>query len=185
MDACAGVGGKTAHIAERLEGRGRVIAVDTDRERLIRSKKNLERLGLDGVETVEGDVCRGGWPESDRVLVDAPCSGLGTVRRRPDIKWAVSEEDVTSRLPSLQGKILRAAAQAVKPGGALVYATCSAEPEENEGVVNAFLTERKDFVVEAPPLPAVLASPDGFVRLRPDLHGTDGFFIARLTRKAM
>ncbi len=184
LDACAGVGGKTAHVAERLEGRGRVIAVDTDGERLARSKQNLRRLGLDGVETAEGDLRRGGWPDSDRVLVDAPCSGLGTVRRRPDIKWAVSEEDVSRRLPVLQGEILRAAAQAVKPGGVLVYATCTMEPEENEGVVGAFLAERRDFAADAPPLPVALVSPDGFVRLRPDQHGTDGFFIARLRRKA-
>ena len=183
LDACAGVGGKTAHAAERLDGRGRVVAVDTDGERLSLSRRNVRRLGLDGVETVEADVRRGGWPESDRVLVDAPCSGLGTVRRRPDIKWAVGEEDVAHRLPALQGEILRAAAQAVKPGGVLVYATCTTEPEENEGVVGAFLAERGDFAAEAPSLPAALASPDFFVRLRPDLHGTDGFFIALLRRK--
>jgi 16S rRNA (cytosine967-C5)-methyltransferase len=105
---------------------------------------------------------------------------LGTIRRRPDIKWARAEEDVRTRLPALQKEILLSAAKALKPGGTLVYATCSTEPEENEDVVRILLSERPDIRLDPPPLSSSLISPDGFVRLRPDLHGTDGFFLASL-----
>lgn len=179
LDLCAGVGGKTGHIAERLGGKGRVIAVDTDARRLNILNENAARLGLSGIETVTADAADPSLPAADRVLVDAPCSGLGTVRRRPDIKWARREEDVL-RLPDLQKKILHAAAARLKVGGTLVYATCTTEPEENENVASSLAAAVPGLSMKPAPGPA---SPDGFLRLRPDLHGTDGFFIAVFERK--
>lgn len=183
LDLCAGAGGKSGHMAERMENRGRVVALDSDRARLENLRRTAARLGLGIVETVAGDARKAGdrWPGGfDRVLADVPCSGLGTIRRRPDIKWARAEEDVRTRLPALQKEILLSAAKALKPGGTLVYATCSTEPEENEDVVRILLSERPDIRLDPPPLSSSLISPDGFVRLRPDLHGTDGFFLASL-----
>lgn len=179
LDLCAGVGGKTGHIAERLKGEGRVTAVDTDVRRLGVLKENAERLGLTGIETLAADAADPALPLADRVLVDAPCSGFGTLRRRPDIKWARQEADVR-RLPELQKKILHAAAGRLKPGGTLVYATCTTEPEENEEVAASLPAARPDVVLKRAPGPA---SPDGLLRLRPDLYGTDGFFIAVFERK--
>ena len=183
LDLCAGAGGKSGHLAERMENRGRIVAVDSDRARLENLRRTAARLGVSIVETVSDDARKAGarWPGGfDRVLADVPCSGLGTIRRRPDIKWARGEEDVRTRLPVLQREILRSAAKALKPGGVLVYSTCSTEPEENEDVVGVLLSERSDVRPVSPPVTADLVSPDGFVRLRPDLHGTDGFFLASL-----
>lgn len=179
LDLCAGVGGKTGHIAERLNGRGRVTAVDTDARRLTALKENAARLGLSGIETLTADAADPALPEADRIFVDVPCSGFGTLRRRPDIKWARDEDDVR-RLPALQKKILHAAAARLKPGGTLVYATCTTEPEENEDVAASLLAVRPDMLLKPAPGPA---SPDGYLRLRPDLYGTDGFFIAVFERK--
>jgi 16S rRNA (cytosine967-C5)-methyltransferase len=181
LDLCAGVGGKSAHMAERMGNRGRVVAVDTNGERLKTLASNASRLGVTIIAAKKGDARKGAGLEADRVLVDAPCSGLGTLRRRPDIKWAREEKDVAERLPVLQGEILAGAASSVKRGGLLAYATCTTEPEENEGVVSGFLKAHAGFAA-APLPPGFPADADGFVRLRPDLHGTDGFFIALLRR---
>jgi 16S rRNA (cytosine967-C5)-methyltransferase len=175
LDLCAGAGGKSGYMAERMENRGRVVAVDSDVPRLDHLRRMSARLGLHIVEAVVDDARNAGvrWPGIfDRVLADVPCSGLGAIRRRPDIKWARGEEDVRTRLPALQKEILSSAAKALKPGGMLVYATCTTEPEENEDVVGGFLSERPDF------------RPDPFVHLRPDLHGTDGFFLVPLRLRA-
>jgi 16S rRNA (cytosine967-C5)-methyltransferase len=180
LDLCAGLGGKACHIAERLDGRGRVTAVDTDAPRLKRLKESVARLGLSCIEAVQADARDPKLAVADRVLVDVPCSGFGAVRRRPDIKWARDEEDVAVRLPALQRELLFAAADRVKPGGRLVYATCTTEPEENEGPVRALLEARPGFKAASAPG----AGGDGFVRLRPDVHGTDGFFIAVMERKS-
>jgi 16S rRNA (cytosine967-C5)-methyltransferase len=187
LDLCAGVGGKSGHMAERMENRGRIVAVDSDGPRLENLRRMSTRLGITIVEPIADDARNAGvlWPGIfDRVLVDVPCSGIGAIRRRPDIKWARGEEDVRSRFPALQKEILNSAVKALKPGGTLVYATCTTEPEENEDVVRWCLRERSDVRLDPPDGPAGTVSPDGFVRFRTDLHSTDGFFLARLRLKA-
>jgi 16S rRNA (cytosine967-C5)-methyltransferase len=185
LDLCAGVGGKSTHIAERMDNQGRVTAVDTSADRLSLLTENSRRLGAAIIHPDLLDAREAGkkyFESADRVLVDAPCSGLGVVRRRPDLRWSKREADVRETLPRLQADLLRAAALCLKPGGVLVYSTCTLEPEEDEGVVRTFLAERADFQIEPPPAPG--ATPEGYVQLWPHRHDTDGFFIARLRKSA-
>jgi 16S rRNA (cytosine967-C5)-methyltransferase len=192
LDACAAPGGKSTGIAERVGAQGCVLAVDRHPRRLDLIRRGARRLGLDSLRTLERDATR---PlkelpvegELDRVLVDAPCSGLGTLRRNADARWRVGPED-PARLAELQLAILRNAAAVLRPGGALVYGTCTLLPEENEAVVEAFLGEAKAFRrAQRSELPAELApvlDAEGQLRCLPHRHDTDGFFAARLVRVA-
>lgn len=193
LDACSAPGTKAGHLAELMGDRGRVAAADIDARRLARVAAGSRRLGLNSVTTHRLDardgtalaaLVDGGF---DRVLVDAPCSGLGTLARRPDLRWQKDEADIKA-LASLQTAILAGAATAVKPGGVLVYSTCTTTKEENFDVVAGFLMARPDFAPAAlaPCLPAALAADavDHQLMLWPHRHGTDGFFIARLRRRA-
>lgn len=144
LDFCAAPGGKTAQIAWRMKGEGRLVAQEVNPRRLARLKDNLRRLRLDWVETT-GTV--GDDALFDRVLVDAPCSNTGVLRRRPDARWRWDSERLVE-LVALQRDVLAAAARHVAPGGILVYSTCSIEPEENEEQVRAFLADHSDFVEE-------------------------------------
>jgi 16S rRNA (cytosine967-C5)-methyltransferase len=183
-DVCAAPGTKTTHLAQLMENRGRVIAFDPQPARLARIAEATRRLGIDIVDSRDGraqelsgalaDTC-------DAVLVDAPCSNLGVLRRNPEVKWRRSPADVKAAAAE-QGAILSAAATMVKPGGRLVYATCSLEPEENEDVVAVFLAGRPEFRVDSPADFAVAPDPGGFVRCLPHRHGTDGFTAVRLAR---
>jgi 16S rRNA (cytosine967-C5)-methyltransferase len=184
-DACAAPGTKTTHLAELMGDRGTVLAIDTQPARLALAGRAAARLGLGIVECHPGSVIELAprWRERcDRVLVDAPCSNLGVLRRNPEVKWRRGPEDL-ARLPRRQRAILEAAAQMARPGGRLVYATCSLEPEENEAVVDGFLAAHPAWQVEPPPVDFPLP-PDarGFVRLDPVRHGTDGFTALRLRR---
>lgn len=190
IDAAAAPGGKTTHLAERMGGRGRVIANDVHAGRLALVEENCRRLGIANVEPVAGDGrdLPARWEgQADRVLLDAPCSGLGVLNRRPDARWRKTEEQVAA-LPALQGELLAAAARCVRPGGVLVYSTCTTEPEENGGVCDRFLAAHPGFAPEslAPYLPAPLAAEPGVeggrLQLLPFRHGVDGFFIARFRR---
>jgi 16S rRNA (cytosine967-C5)-methyltransferase len=177
LDACAAPGGKTIAIAERL-GPGRSItAFDRNRAGLGRLAREAERLGVSAV-VAQADACR---PPTERpfdaVLVDAPCSGLGTLRRHPEIKWRRRPEDIP-RLAVLQQEIVAGVAPLVKPGGLLVYAVCTRTTEETTGVVETLLAAQPRFVVEPARGPCVDA--DGFLRTAPYRHGMDGFFAARL-----
>ena len=185
-DACAAPGTKTAHLAQLMENRGRIVAFDPQPARLARVTETLARLGVDIVET------RGGTAETlsgemaaacDGVLVDAPCSNLGVLRRNPEVKWRREPGDIAAS-GTRQREILAAAAGMVKPGGRLVYATCSLEPEENEAVTAAFLAARADFVLDPPAAFPLPLDGDGVLRCRPHRHGTDGFTAVRLRRKA-
>ncbi len=167
-----------------MDNRGRVLAFDPQASRLALVADAAARLGATIVEL------RGGTAESlapgfaaacDAVLVDAPCSNLGVLRRNPEVKWRRAPEDIGASA-ARQSQILAAAATMVKPGGRLVYATCSLEPEENEHVIAAFLAERRDFARDHPadfPLPL---DADGVLRCLPHRHGTDGFTALRLRR---
>lgn len=190
LDVCAAPGGKTTHLAEMMEGRGEVVACDVSERGLEKLADNARRLGLDCIRTQVRDAVRGlpGEPESfDRVLVDAPCSGLGTLRAHPETRWRREPRDLR-RLAALQADILDQAATRVAPGGLLVYATCTLSRPENEGVVEGFLERHREFAVEAaaehlPSSARYMAAEPYFLAL-PHRHDTEGFFAARLRRTA-
>ena len=138
LDMCAAPGGKTTYIAQKMQNRGRIIAADSSNSRLGLVSENCKRLGVEIVSTLpcEGtrlDRCLRGQ-QFDRVLLDAPCSNTGVMRRRPDLRWRLKEDEI-GRLAKLQRQLLEKAFEFVKPGGVLVYSTCSVEPEENAGVI--------------------------------------------------
>ncbi len=181
VDACAGAGGKATHLAELMNDKGRIVALDLHPHKLGLLRDTAARLGLHSIETREGDARELPGPDlrgrADGVLVDAPCSGLGVLRRRPDLRWRVREEDLPN-LASLQAAILKAAAGCVRPGGVLVYATCTTEPEENEGIVEGFLDTNLEFRRDS------AAFPGGRdLVLAPESGGPDGFYTARLIRE--
>ena len=181
LDLCAAPGSKTTQIADRLKGL--VIASDIHSHRLrtvkdttkLQGLSNIRFLTLNGLEPLP-------FSESsfDRVLVDAPCSGTGTLRRNPEIRWRISADDIDDLSSRQQGLLLNAA-RVVKPGGRLVYSTCSVEPDENEAVVQTFLENNINFSLLALPSGAALTIP-GTVRTWPQHHDTDGFFVAALQR---
>jgi len=191
VDFCAGAGGKTLLLGALMRSTGRLYAFDVSEKRLAKLKPRLARSGLSNVHPAaiahENDThVKRLAGKCDRVLVDAPCSGLGTLRRNPDLKWRQTPESV-AELTAKQGNILAAAAKLLKPGGRLVYATCSLLPEENEQIVDAFLAAHPDFARR--PAGDVLAAqgiaidlPGDDLRLLPHIHGTDGFYAAVLER---
>ena len=185
LDLCAGAGGKTVHLAALMENRGEIIAVDLHPDKLHLLTADAGRLGVTIVTTHAGNAAT--LPESfrgafDRVLLDAPCSGLGTLRRNPEIRWRIAPPELEKSM-SLQKRLLRKAADCVKPGGLLVYSVCTVTPEENESVVAELLAARPEFKRVSPEgIPPELIDADGFFRTFPHRHGTDGFFGALFTR---
>ncbi|HMN94052.1 MAG TPA: RsmB/NOP family class I SAM-dependent RNA methyltransferase [Hydrogenophaga sp.] len=193
VDFCAGAGGKTLAIGAAMRNSGRLYAFDTSAHRLDAIKPRLARSGLSNVHPVaiaheRDERIKRLAGKIDRVLVDAPCSGLGTLRRSPDLKWRQTPETVATQA-GLQQRILASAARLVKPGGRLVYATCSLLRQENEAVAEAFTRDQADFEVlpalellgsAQAGLPDTLVSGEGgrFLRLWPHRHATDGFFAA-------
>ncbi len=192
VDFCAGAGGKTLAIGAAMRNTGRLYAFDTSAHRLDAFKPRLARSGLSNVHPAaiaheRDERIKRLTGKIDRVLVDAPCSGLGTLRRNPDLKWRQTPKDV-AELAELQLAILRSAARLLKPGGRLVYATCSLLPAENEAIAQAFSAEMPQYKplsvrerLEALQVPeaASLSTTDGqYLRLWPHSHGTDGFFAA-------
>lgn len=196
LDLCAAPGGKTTHLAQLMENRGAILACDTARRKLALIEENAARLGITIITTFHLDATRPVPDESgrdpltadqfDRVLVDAPCSGLGVLRRNPEGKWWKTPADI-AELASRQKAILLNAAGFLKDGGTLLYATCSTAPEENEEVIADFLSKRPDFVLEDLrglfPVYADLFTNEGFFRSWPHRHGMDGFFAARLRKR--
>jgi 16S rRNA (cytosine967-C5)-methyltransferase len=194
VDFCAGAGGKTLAIAAAMKNKGKIVACDTLKGRVERAGDRLKRAGAFNVERKGLESERDPWVKRhaggfDRVLVDAPCSGTGTWRRNPDAKWRLQPDELP-RLAALQASILDSAQRLVKPGGRLVYATCSILPEENDDQVEAFLARHPDFerVPVAEVWKDVIGTPcpaDGpTLSLTPLRHGTDGFFVAIMARKA-
>jgi 16S rRNA (cytosine967-C5)-methyltransferase len=188
LDACAAPGGKATHAAEIMKNEGTVIALESDAARIGRIIENSERLGLTIIRTVQEDATSFHRGSFDKILIDAPCSGLGVLRRHPDGRWSKSEETIPEK-QAIQMKILKNCSALLKPGGALVYATCTTEPEENEGVVTDFLSEAGDLFRTDDPLPylpqqaARLVDKRGFFHTYPHAPEMDGFFGARLVRK--
>jgi 16S rRNA (cytosine967-C5)-methyltransferase len=192
-DFCAGAGGKTLALAAAMANKGRLVASDVLKGRVERAAVRLTRAGVHNVERRGFASERDPWVKRhagtfDRALVDAPCSGSGTWRRNPDAKWRLASDDI-DELIDLQRRILGSAARLVKPGGRLVYATCSLLPRENEQQVNWFLAENAGFAVlsAGEVWREVLASapprPGAFLALTPAREGTDGFFLAVLQRQ--
>jgi len=180
LDACAAPGSKTAHIAALTYGRALVVAADKHLHRLRLLRRLAARQHLDTVRTVVMDSGADTLPFPNeffhRVLVDAPCTGTGTLRHNPEIRSRITPADI-ARLAALQKKILSAAACAVMPGGRLVYSTCSIEPEENEEVVADFLSVRPLWKIVPDALPEFLRTETGAARTFPHTHDTDGFFV--------
>ncbi|MFN7710100.1 MAG: RsmB/NOP family class I SAM-dependent RNA methyltransferase [Holosporales bacterium] len=186
LDYCAGAGGKALALGALQQGQGKIVACDISSARLRALPARLKRAGLQGVRCVQlpSTQLMAQRASMDIVLVDAPCSGTGTWRRAPDLPWRQSVEEI-QRFPELQLEILQQASAYVRPGGALVYATCSVLPLENQAVVAAFLQANPHFALE--PVaelgglwPQVADSSGRFLSLWPHLHGCDGFFAARL-----
>jgi 16S rRNA (cytosine967-C5)-methyltransferase len=183
-DVCAAPGTKTTHLVELMDGRGRVLAFDRERGRLERVREAAARLGASIVEALDGavaDLAPRFAHTCDGVLVDAPCSNLGVLRRNPEVKWRRRPTDLESASRH-QSEILAAAATMVKPGGRMVYATCSLEPEENDEVVRAFLGAHPAFAIDRPETFPLPLDPDGWLRCLPHRHGTDGFSAVRFRR---
>ncbi len=195
VDYCAGAGGKTLHLSALLANTGTLYAFDTSQKRLDRLRERAARAGCDNIRIQTLGAGHDGrikrlYGKIDRVLVDAPCSGTGTLRRSPDAKWRLAEERVTTLAREARG-ILSQAARLVRPGGRLVYATCSLLKEENEAVITDFLAEHGDYTAldaheilarRGVPLPPPSPDEGPGLRLWPHRHGTDGFFAQVLQR---
>lgn len=191
LDCCAAPGGKTTHIAETMNDEGEVWANDLHEHKQALIQDQARRLGLRSIRTLVSDAAQLGerFPAAhfDRILLDAPCSGLGVIRRKPDIKWRKTPEELRG-LPDLQLELLKAASSLLRPGGVLVYSTCTVEPDENERVIAKFLEQHAPHFVPDRELPSLVPESlhpnidreTGSVRILPHHYGSDGFFIARL-----
>lgn len=184
IDLCAAPGGKTTMLSELMANQGEVLAVDKYEHKLQLLKTSLDRLGITNVQLVVADATQLDSIQAEKVLVDAPCSGLGVLRKKPDIKWKRQPEDI-AKLADLQRRILDNAARLVAPGGVLVYSTCTTEPEENELMVKDFLRRHEEFTIDDASrfVNKSVVTPEGFITTYPHQHHLDGSFAARLQKK--
>jgi 16S rRNA (cytosine967-C5)-methyltransferase len=191
VDFCAGAGGKTLQLGSMMRSTGRLYALDVSEKRLARLRPRVARAGLSNVHPIliahERDArLKRLAGKADRVLVDAPCSGLGTLRRNPDLKWRQTPAAIDEMVLRQQA-ILEAAAKLVRPGGRLVYATCSLLAEENDNIIDAFLTAHPEFIAlsaeDILTRQGIAPGTGERLRLSPLVHGTDGFFAAVLIRE--
>ncbi|MCI9579144.1 MAG: 16S rRNA (cytosine(967)-C(5))-methyltransferase RsmB [Oscillibacter sp.] len=184
LDVCAAPGGKSFAAAIAMGDRGKIVSCDLHENKLKRIREGAARLGLSSIRTeaADGRIFREAWQGAfDLVLVDAPCSGLGILRKKPDIRRKKADDLFT--LPVIQSAILENAARYVRPGGTLLYSTCTILPEENEEVTDAFLGTHPEFSRERFTLPGPIGAVEGRLTLWPHLHETDGFYICRMTRR--
>ena len=186
LDCCAAPGGKSFAAAIAMAGQGSITSCDVHEHKVPLIQKGAARLGIENLTARQQDASENvvQWNDSfDAVIADVPCSGYGIIRKKPDIRYKKAED--MADLPALQLAILKNQARYVKPGGILMYSTCTLVRAENEGVVEAFLNENKEFKLEPLPLPAVFPKNEsGMLTLVPGEYDTDGFFIARMRRKA-
>lgn len=185
LDLCAAPGAKTTHLAALIGDEGRIVAVELDRRRARAIEANCERLGVRSVDVEVGDASEASFGEGfDRVLVDPPCSDLGTLQSRPDVRWRKPQEQVRE-LRSVQERILEAGAGALRAGGTLVYSTCTISPLENELLIDDFLSRHAEFApgdLSSLYPEAVWSGRNNVIQTLPHRHGTDGFFIAALEK---
>lgn len=189
LDACAAPGGKTTHLAELMRDQGEIVAADIHPHKVELIRTATARLGMQTVRPTTGDILDllPNLGKFDSILLDAPCSGFGVIRRKPDIKWRKTQSDVAA-IQSVQLELIRKTADALRSGGVLVYSTCTIEEKENGEIIRTFLKERPDFRIETlrPYLPETVAarslSEEGWVQVLPHHFGTDGFFICRLRK---
>jgi len=190
LDACAGLGGKTGHIAQLMKNEGSIVALDINARKLLRLESEMQRLGISIVKTSRQDLenknLQRQFNPFDRILLDAPCSGLGVVRRNPDIKWRMSRKNLT-QFQGRQLALLRNLSPLVNPSGVLVYAVCSPEPEESEDVVNEFLKKHDEFVIDKqfegfPDKTVPIQPANGWYKTFPHFSHMDGFSFVRLKR---
>jgi 16S rRNA (cytosine967-C5)-methyltransferase len=183
LDMCAAPGGKTAYIAALIHSRGEVVAIDRFESRLKLLQKNMERLQVDCVRSVAIDALEYNNLPFDRILVDVPCSGTGTLSKKPDIKWRRDIFDIRD-LNKTQLKLLTKAAELVKKDGVIVYSTCSIEPEENFEIVKQFLSQNSSFKFESASgkFPDEIVDENGCIQTLPQKHKMDGAFAAKLVR---
>lgn len=186
LDICAAPGGKSTHMAQLMKNQGEILARDIYEHKLNLIRENVNRLGIKNINTqiwnaTEIDLSKIEY--YDKVLVDAPCSGFGIIRRKPELRYNKTDEDIVE-ISNLQFEILKAASKYVKENGVLVYSTCTIEEMENEQLINRFLKENKDFSIEKINNQKMsnLVDERGLVKLYPNVIGTDGFFIAKLRK---
>jgi 16S rRNA (cytosine967-C5)-methyltransferase len=186
LDICAGLGGKSTHIAELMGGTGDIVALDMNHDRLVSLAQSSQRLGIACIQSIVADAGTHPLPvrsnSFDKILIDAPCSALGTISRHPDAKWMRNERDI-KRLSLLQKKILDNATPFLRDGGKLLYVTCTISSEENDEVVSSFLGKNKAMVLKdlrnlTPIWGTDLIDDHGFLKTLPHIHGMDGFFAA-------
>jgi len=189
IDVCSAPGGKTTHIAELMKNKGVVIARDVHEHKIVLINEAAKRLGIDIIKAEIFDASKLDEKyigKADRVLVDAPCTGLGIIRKKPDIKWTRKAED-KKEITALQKVILKNAAMYIKTGGVIVYSTCTIEKEENIDIIEDFLKNNKDFELDNIQgcVPEGLREyiRNGYIELYPNINRIDGFFIARMIRK--
>ena len=184
LDMCAAPGGKSFALAIDQKDRGEILSCDVHPHKLSLIERGAERLGIHSVRTAlaDGRERHAAWENAaDLVVADVPCSGLGIIRKKPDIRYKDPKE--LAELPAIQSAILDNAAAYVRPGGVLVYSTCTVLPEENEGVTTAFLDTHPDFEMEPFSLPQPIGGCCGQLTLWPQRYGTDGFYICRMRKK--
>jgi len=200
IDVCSAPGGKTTHLAQLMVNKGSLLAMDSNELRLLTVKSNCRRLGIDIVKAQQNNgaiLAEKYLKTADKVLIDVPCTGLGVLRRKPDLRWKDYDSKRFEKLTKLQGQILNTASCYLKIGGKLVYSTCSTEPEENEEIVSKFLEEHPNFKLEDPvgflkerKLEVYVSSQHKkrkFIQIYPGLSNLDldldGFFMAKMIRR--
>lgn len=186
LDACASPGGKSTHIAQMIKDRGEILAAEIDERRMPQLHENVSNLNMTSITLLHRDfreLNKRGEGSFDRILLDAPCSALGVIRRNPDIKYRRTPEDLTGFMKK-QLAMLRAAAKMLKPGGSIVYSVCSTEPEEGEEVVKEFLKDSEDFYIIDTTIPFLKDfMKEGLFRTYPHIHDMDGFFGVKLCKR--
>ena len=184
LDVCAAPGGKSFGAAFLMENEGTILSCDLHENKLKRIREGAQRLGISCIETAaaDGRVFHEEWNEAfDVVLCDVPCSGLGIIRKKPDVRY--KDAEALAKLPEIQAEILANSARYVRRGGVLVYSTCTILPEENERLTDAFLSSHPDFTYESFTLPAPVGEVPGHITMWPQIHATDGFYICRMRRR--
>jgi 16S rRNA (cytosine967-C5)-methyltransferase len=188
LDMCAAPGGKSTHMAQILKNKGKIIAVDKYDAKITTMKKNAERLGVTCIEFVQDDATDFhndivSSERFDKILLDAPCSGLGVLSKKPDIRWKREPEDIIN-LAKYQRKLLENASKYLKPNGVIVYSTCTIEPEENFELIKSFLADHPEYKIDnaANFIHSELVNAEGCIETFPHKQSTDGSFAVRLLK---